>query len=46
MTKPRGKFIDCTKIGPGQQGGDTAFQHLNGIERLASLGDLPFVVRV
>lgn len=44
--EPCGKFIDCAKIGPGQQGGDTAFQNLNGIERLASLRDLPFVARV
>jgi 2-methylcitrate dehydratase PrpD len=42
----RDKFIDCAKIGLGQQGADAAFRHMNGIERLASLRDLPLVARV
>jgi 2-methylcitrate dehydratase PrpD len=40
------KFIDCAKIGLGQQRADAAFRHMNGIEHLASLRDLPLVVRV
>ena len=39
----RDKFIDCDL---GQQGADAAFRHMNGIERLASLRDLPLVARV
>lgn len=39
----RDKFIDCAKIGLGQQGADAAFRHMNGIERVASLRDLPLV---
>ena len=42
----RDKFIDCAKIGLGQQGADSAFRRMNGIERLASLRDLPLVTRV
>jgi 2-methylcitrate dehydratase PrpD len=42
----RDKFIDCAKIGLGQQGADSAFRLLNGIERLASLRDVPLVACV
>jgi hypothetical protein len=42
----RDKFIDCAKIDLGQQGADAAFRHMNGIERLANLRDLPLVARV
>src|SRR5262249_32609470 len=42
----RDKFTDCAKIGLGQQGADSAFRRMNGIERLASLRDLPLVTRV
>jgi 2-methylcitrate dehydratase PrpD len=42
----RDKFIDCAKIGLGQQGADSAFRLMNDIERLASLRELPLVARV
>jgi hypothetical protein len=37
------KFIDCAKIDLGQQGADAVFRHMDGIERLVSLRDLPLV---
>jgi 2-methylcitrate dehydratase PrpD len=42
----RDKFIDCAKIGLGQQGADSAFRLMNDIERLASLRELPLVARI
>lgn len=41
----RDKFIDCAKGGLGNQGAAAAFKSLNGIERLASLRDLPLLAR-
>ena len=46
LNDERDKFIDCAKSGLGQQGADAAFRHMNGIERLASLRELPLVARV
>ena len=42
----RDKFIDCAKIDLGQQGANAAFRHMNGIDRLARLRDLPRLARV